>query len=205
MQNDQSEIPSEILKECWKNIQEGIQSRKSNYHTMSLHYLGDNTPRSTIMIPRKINLDQCILYTHTDYRSPKITHLKKRPKVCILFWCKEKKTQLVIEATCQVLHKTDQNKDTWHNMQNMSKVCYAADIAPSTNTPKLSTGFTEKQWINRNKIALSSYAYDNFAILALHIQQIERLHLCVTGHTKIVFTKDGSEKIIKWNPMWKSP
>ncbi|MEC8882871.1 MAG: pyridoxamine 5'-phosphate oxidase family protein [Pseudomonadota bacterium] len=197
--------PMQILEDCWKKIKEGIRSRKSNYHTMSLHYSSDKTPRSIMMIPRRIDLEQHILYCHTDNRSPKVIHLKKNPSVSLLFWCREKRTQIQIQSKCQILHNTEENKKTWDTMQNMSKVCYASDIKPGTECVELCSGFSEEQWENRNDISKTAYAYNNFAILKLHILQVERLFLNAGGHNKIVFIKDFTKKNEQWTHRWKAP
>lgn len=197
--------PMQILEDCWQKITEGIRSRKSNYHTMSLHYLRDNTPRSVIMIPRRINLEQHILYCHTDNRSTKIDHLKKNPRVCLLFWCREKKTQIQLQAKCRVLHNTEENKKAWDRMQNMSKVCYASDIKPGSKTSEICSGFSKEQWENRNEISQSAFAYNNFSILELQIIRVERLFLNVSGHNRIVFVKDFTKEKDKWSHSWVSP
>ena len=197
--------PMQILEDCWQKIEEGIRSRKSNYHTMSLHYSSGDTPRSIMMIPRRIDLDQYNLYCHTDNRSEKVAHLKENPRVCLLFWCREKKTQIQLQAKCQILNRTKDNERAWKKMQSMSKICYASDIVPGTETTEICTGFSKKQWENRNDISQSAFAYNNFSMLKLKVLRVERLFLNVGGHNRIIFIRDFTNEAAQWHHTWKAP
>lgn len=195
--------PHELFEDCWLKIMQGTQSRKSNYHSMCLSYIANQRPRSIMMIPRRVDLGRHIIYTHTDYRSTKIQHLQNNPHVAIVFWCRENKTQIAIEATCKILYNNANTQEAWTNMRNMSKMCYCADISPGTETESMSSSFSREQWQHREKIANTDFPYQNFSILALHATKVERLFLSAHGHNKIVFSKTGSSN--DWTHQWKAP
>lgn len=198
--------PTTLLKQTWALIQTGIDKRHSNYHTTYMSYIAENTPRSAALIPRHLDLQQFTLNCHTDFRSGKIKHLNNNNSVCLLFWCREHKTQLRVNGRAQIQHNNALTRSIWDSMQQMSKVCYAADIAPSTETGTASSGFTESQWDHRQTICNSDETYKNFAILEIHIEVIERLDLRVTGHQKIRFYKQANSSAgTTWTHQWLSP
>lgn len=202
-QNKTTTSPETLLLECWNFIEMGIQSRKSNYHIMSLHYIADGHPKSINLIPRKLNKASHQINCHTDYRSQKIKHLQKNPAVCGLFWCRDNKVQIVIEGTINILHKTEATKAIWDNMRHMSKICYCSDINPSTKTSSLSTGFTKKGWEQRNQVAETVTPYNNFSVLQMSINSLERLHLSANGHSKIRFHLNKQSNA--WTHQWLTP
>ena len=195
--------PEELLNQCWTLIKHGIQSRRSNYHSMSVHYItSTNTPRSVIMIPRSFDEKEHTLRTHTDFRSPKVQHLKSNPNVSLLFWCREQKTQMILTGKATIAHTNHLTKATWDTMQNMSKVCYCADIAPGTQTMSSSNGFSTEQWQNRKDIVDTEFAYNNFAMVCVKIASVERLDLSASGHQKIIFRTTEHKD---WTHEWISP
>lgn len=197
------ETPKKLLNQCWTLIKHGIQARQSNYHTMSVHYItSTNIPRSVIMIPRSFDDKKHILRTHTDFRSPKVQHLKNNPHVSLLFWCREQKTQMILTGKVTIAHTNHLTKSTWKNMQNMSKVCYCADIAPGTQTMSPSSGFSLEQWQNRKTIVDTEFAYNNFAMVCVDISSVERLDLSASGHQKIIFRITEQKD---WTHEWLSP
>ena len=202
-QNKTNTSPKILLSECWNLIELGIQSRKSNYHTMSLHYIANGKPKSINLIPRKLDKVSHQINCHTDYRSQKIKHLQKSPSVCGLFWCRDNKIQITIEATVSIVHNTDTTQAIWNNMRHMSKICYCSDIKPSTKTTSLSTGFTKEGWAQRNQVANTPAPYNNFSILQMNINSLERLHLSANGHSKIRFFLNQETQA--WTHQWLTP
>lgn len=198
-----SKISSDAqLQTCWDCIQTGIDSRKSQYHIMGLHYWADQYPQSCSIIPRHLNPEKGLIRCHTDFRSRKIPHLQKKPKASGLFWCRETKIQIMLAGEITVHHLNATTQQAWEKMRHMSKFCYCSDIPPGTPTSTACTGFTDTQWDKRKDIALTEQAYQNFSILELKIQIIERLHLSASGHTKIVFKRTESNQ---WEHQWLAP
>lgn len=197
--NNSSEVN---IKHCWELIQEGIASRKSNYHTMTLGYLSNNYPRCINLIPRKLCEKDAIINVHTDIRSQKVAHLKNQPHVSCLFWCKYKKIQLSLSGVAKLRHRDELTLETWKSMRQMSKICYCADIPPSSKSSERTTGFTEKTWEDRQIIAETMHPYDNFAIVQIHIRSVERLYLSASGHEKIKFTLGPDNH---WTHQWLAP
>jgi hypothetical protein len=88
-------------------------------------------------------------------------------------------------------------------MKDMSKVCYSADVAPSTPVAERSIGFTENQWNNRQAIIHTESTFKNFAILECQILSLERLHLSASGHDRIQYTRNPETKT--WQHQWLAP
>ena len=200
--------PKDRLAYCWSLITKGIKDRRSNYHAAYVSYIADGKPRSATMVPRKLDTNRHVLNCHTDYRSTKIQHIQKNNQVCILFWCREQKTQLRLNANVTIQHANAVTAEAWQQMQPMSRVCYSADIAPDTQTADICSGFTDQQWDERQEIANGPYGYQNFAILEMAIDCVECLDLSVNGHQRIRFqrsddgTGDGTDA---WHHHWLAP
>ena len=198
--------PDDVLAHTWHLIQTGIKDRHHNYHTTFLSYIANNTPVSAALVPRKLDTTQYILQCHTDSRSSKIMHLQKNKAACLLFWCRQQKTQIRLQGAVTIQHKNPLTETIWEQVKPMSRACYAADIAPNTKTDSPTSGFTESQWDNRQTQCNTPFAYAHFAILQVHIEQIERLDLRVTGHQKIQFVRHKSaQDEITWRHQWLAP
>lgn len=194
--------PKTTQQACWNCIQQGISSRKSQYHIMSLSYHNGQHPQSCNIIPRALCPETGYIRCHTDFRSRKVKHLQERPEASGLFWCRETKIQIMLAGTVTIHHKNAITKQAWQEMRHMSKFCYCANIAPNTPTETACTGFTDEQWDNRKHIAETSEPYENFSILELQIHTMEQLHLSASGHTKIMFTRNAGSQ---WQHQWLSP
>ena len=190
------------IEDCWQLIHDGVKSRKSNYHTMTLGYLANNQPRCINVIPRKLCTDGAIIHFHTDIRSEKTQHLRQHPTVSCLFWCRLTKIQLSLTAEATVRHNDPLTLDAWQNMRQMSKICYCADISPNTATAQRSTGFTPDAWSQRHQIAETMKPYEHFSIIQLHVKRIERLHLSASGHDRASFTRTKDKQ---WERQWHAP
>ena len=198
--------PKALLAQSWDLIQCGVQQRKHSYHAVYMSYIADNTPRSATLVPRHLDRQYFTLNCHTDIRSGKIKHLRINNQVCLLFWCREHKTQLRLNGTVKIQHDNTFTQAIWESLRPMSRVCYAADIAPSTETTTSNSGFTTAQWENRQTLCNSSDAYQHFAVLQVHIEMIERLDLRLTGHQKIRFKKSTSPvSQATWIHQWLAP
>ena len=184
-------------------MEQGVSSRKNQYHSLYFSYIANTKPQTTTMVPRKINPLTGKLNCHTDIRSRKIECLKKNPNVALLLWCRDQKTQLRMNGTVEIHHQDDTAKAIWNSVRPMSKVCYCADIAPSTQSSEQTSGFSTNQWLKRHDIIETDFAYMHFAILSIQLEEIERLDLSAAGHFKIQFHRDEGKNT--WTHQWLAP
>ncbi|MEC8064077.1 MAG: pyridoxamine 5'-phosphate oxidase family protein [Pseudomonadota bacterium] len=195
--------PSQILKLIWNNIQDGVKSRHSGFHLMGFHYINDDRPRSTTVVIRNCDSYARSISFHTDYRQNKSRYIEKNPYVCLLFYSKQEKIQIVCNGRAK-LHKNDIVTETaWKNMQPISKTCYCQDLIPGQPHNEFSNGFSQERWREKSSPQILESGYENFSVITTTIDQIEWLYLSVEGNKRIQFNYENNDK--KWTSNWLIP
>ena len=90
---------SDFLNLSQNQLQEALTDSSHDFHTLSVSTMNNNQePVSRTVILRQVDYKKKTLGFHSDVRSEKIKHLKKNPKVSLLFYSKRLRLQLAFNA-----------------------------------------------------------------------------------------------------------
>ncbi len=198
---DNNSILTELV---WQKLQAGVNSRKSPYHVLSCSYISlENKPRTCHIVIRRVYPKTRKMHFHTDIRNKKVAHLQNNPNIACCVYSKEEKLQIKIYGKANIQNQTKFTREVWDKMQNISKICYANDKAPGSEQQKITNGFSKHRWENRFELIHEESTYANFSIVEIDIEEIEIVHLAITGHHRHVSTWNAEQQ--QWNNCWLAP
>ena len=96
----------EIFEEIKTNLTRGVKDRKHAFHNpVFCNVDQDGGVDSRVVVLRKFDPINMILNFHTDYRSPKVSNLKKNNKSMLVFYDHKLKIQMRIKTTSLLIIK----------------------------------------------------------------------------------------------------
>jgi pyridoxamine 5'-phosphate oxidase len=182
-----------LLDACWSRLQAGVTNRKSGMHQAVVSTVDpDGGPDLRIMVLRLIDRERRLAQLHTDRRSAKLAHLAHEPRVSLLFYDADDRVQLRLRGTATVHHDDSVAEAAWAHSRRMSRVCYAAEIAPGAivDDPQAALGHLAT--------ADGLTGYENFAVLRFQADRLEWLSLAAKGHRRARFSLAGSAPVGQW-------
>ena len=195
------------LKEfIFTEIQNGIKSRKSPFHTPSFSYSNSNQPHVCCVVLREVNTDKNFLRFNSDIRCQKVKILKENPKCEMHFYCKDKKLQIRFQCIASIEFDNEYSKTSWDSMQDMSKKCYDHNKTPGEliNNANNDENNDKSEYLeslitdDNNTI---NNGYQNFSCIKLNIQKIDTLFLNHKNHKRFILDiADGFKNIQQVNP-----
>ena len=181
---------NKIKKEIFFLLNQGVEKRKSNFHTLVLATTNEqNRAEVRTVVLRSFSEKNMLIGIHSDIRANKIKELKRNNKVSLLFYDEEKKIQLRIRGEAKIL---DSHKNSWDKLNNWSRRCYLTEISPGKYSKNPTSGFPEKFSINQPKKIENEEGIKNFCLIQIYINQIEWLYLASIGNRRAIF--DFSKK-----------
>jgi len=186
-------------------ISQGISSRHTPFRTMNLCYIKDNTPVCRTVVIRQSDPDLSFIQCHSDYRSPKIKALMQHNQVAFHCYDSTSKVQLSMNGTAKVHYQDAITEQSWDKTQILSRRCYLSPLAPSSLITEPSAGF-DPEFINNTQTKEDTHiGYDNFAVIRVHLHQIDYLYLHKHGNRRIVFTKNKPMTDSSFDGTWCIP
>ena len=182
-----------LLDACWARLEAGVTNRKSGMHQAVVSTVDpDGVPDLRIMVLRLIDREQRVAQLHTDRRSEKLRHLAHEPRASLLFYDTEDRVQLRLRGTVTVHHDDSVAAAAWARSRQMSRVCYAAEVAPGAvvEDPQSALGHLAT--------ADGTTGYENFAVLRFQADRLEWLSLAAKGHRRARFSLAGSAPVGQW-------
>ncbi|MFT3785749.1 MAG: pyridoxamine 5'-phosphate oxidase family protein [Tepidisphaeraceae bacterium] len=186
-QGERSLEPSAILDECWRMLDLGVRDRRSPLHTPTLATVAlDGRPALRTVVLRRVERPTYELFIHTDLRSPKVTEVKREPRVAVCLYDPTSQTQLRIDARATV-HAGDDAiaQQQWDRSHPMSRECYRTPVAPSS-------AIDGPDAIG----AMQVTGREQFAVLRCVVDRIEWLWLRHDGHRRLRF--DLRNSVHEW-------
>jgi hypothetical protein len=199
-----------LLDDCWKRLVVGAANRRSAFHQAVVATVDtDGAPEARIMVLRLIDRAERLAQLHTDQRSAKLDHLAREGRASLLFYDPGVRIQLRLGGRVRIHCGDDVAEAAWARSQRMSRLCYAAQIAPGAvieapedalehldPDPSGESGAgeqgsgSEEQELGRG--------FENFAVLRFRIERMEWLSLAASGHRRARFALAGSHPIGQW-------
>ncbi|MFY7960801.1 MAG: pyridoxamine 5'-phosphate oxidase family protein [Elsteraceae bacterium] len=188
-----SEDLATLLSDCWTRLETGAVDRRSALHQAVVATVDPGgAPDARIMVLRMIDREQRLAQLHTDRRAAKLLHLSREPRASLLFYDPEVRVQLRLAGSATIHQDDAVAEAAWARSRRMSRVCYAAEIAPGAeiDDPSLALGHLAG--------AEGVAGYENFAVLRFRIDRLEWLSLAAKGHRRARFLLAGSAPVGQW-------
>ena len=202
MSTSSKENTKEIFEDIKRNLARGVKDRKHTFHTpVFCNVNNDGVIESRVVVLRKFDPLKMVLNFHTDFRSPKVTNLKKNSSSQFVFYDHKLKIQMRIKTTSIVNNKNDLAKEMWDKTRLLSRKCYLTSKSPSSFTSFPEDGIPEHLVGKEPKFLESEEGFKNFTVVENKINEIDWLYLEISGHRrlKLIFKDQNPEY------MWMIP
>ena len=186
------ENTNEIFEDIKRNLYRAVKDRKHTFHTPVFCNLDDqNEVDSRVVVLREFDSPNMVLNFHTDFRSPKVSSLKKNNNSLFVFYDQKLKIQLRIKTISSINNQNSITEKMWEETQLISRKCYLTEKPPSSVTNFPEDGINESLKGKEPTLEESEKGYTNFTVIQNQIQQIEWLYLASSGHRRLkIILKD---------------
>ena len=181
----------EIL--AWKKLITGAVKKKNGFRTMCVATITSNTSAALRMVVnRKVDEVQKIIYFHTDNRSRKFQDLLIDNRLTLLFYDAKQRIQIVAYATAQFHTNDAVAQDRWRATGAKARLSYMTIDPPNTRSNEATLGYDDRFAENLPTDDESNLYQKNFSVVACYINQLEFLYLNFTGNYKANFYYQAS-------------
>lgn len=174
-----------ILQAIVRHLEQGARDRRSPLHTP---VVGTADGDLRIMVLRDFSAGEWTMRFHTDARSPKVRTLGEGGRVTVLGYDPSAKLQLRLYGSGRTEHTGPLVDAAWQASSEYARRCYLAEASPGSPMPAAGSGLPAWAEGIRPDEAQLVPARDNFAIVLVHIEAIDWLHLAHDGHRRARFT-----------------
>ena len=188
-----------IFKDIIKLLLKAVKNRKNPYHTPVFSSIAkNNITESRVVVLRKFEDKNLILNFHTDFRSPKITNLKKNFNTSFLFYDQKIKIQLRIKTQSTINNQNSISKEAWDLTKLSSRKCYLTKKNPSSYTTIPEDGISSHLiGIDPTKDE-TEIGYKNFTVVENKILNIDWLYLKSSGHRRLNISFNNNKPHFDW-------
>jgi pyridoxamine 5'-phosphate oxidase len=177
---------NEIYEDIKKNLMRAVKDRKHTFHTPVFCNIDDqNSIESRVVVLREFDSQNMVLNFHTDFRSPKVSSLKKNNNSLFVFYDQKLKIQLRIKTISSINNQNTIAEEMWEGIQLISRKCYLTEKTPSSVTTLPEDGINESLKGKEPTLEESEKGYKNFTVIQNQIQQIDWLYLAASGHRRL--------------------
>ena len=182
----------EIAALAWRLMAHGAQDRQHGFHTPVLGTLGaEGTPQLRTVVLREANLDRLSLRAHCDRRSRKAAEILREPRVSLLFYDRNEKTQLRIAARASLHSGDDVARAAWKGTSLFGRRCYLQDPGPSAEVSRPTSGLPDELQQSEPTRSESEAGFRHFAVILARVTELDWLYLRHEGHRRARFTWDA--------------
>ena len=199
MSTSSKENTNEIFENIKKNLTRGVKDRKHAFHSPVFSNINiKGTIDSRIVILRKFDPTKMELNFHTDFRSPKVSNLKKNNKSMFVFYDHKLKIQMRIKTTSTINYQNQITKEMWNKTKLLSRKCYLTSKDPSSFTSFPQDGIPEHLNGKEPEFEESEKGYINFTVVENKINEIDWLYLEIAGHRRLNLTFKNNKPEYQW-------
>ncbi len=189
----------EIFEEIKTNLTRGVKDRKHAFHNpVFCNVDQDGGVDSRVVVLRKFDPINMILNFHTDYRSPKVSNLKKNNKSMLVFYDHKLKIQMRIKTTSIINYQNEIAKEMWDKTKLLSRKCYLTSKDPSSLTTLPEDGIPEHLIGKEPEFEESEKGYKNFTVIENKINEIDWLYLEISGHRRLNLLFQNNKPQFQW-------
>ena len=199
MSTSSKENTHEIFEDIKKHLTRGVKDRKHAFHNpvfCNVNQVGEADSR--VVVLRKFDPIKMILNFHTDYRSPKVSNLKKNNKSMFIFYDHKLKIQMRIKTTSTINNQNEIAKNMWDNTKLLSRKCYLTSKDPSSFTSIPEDGIPDHLKGTEPQFQESEKGFKNFTVIENKIDEIDWLYLEITGHRRLNLVFKNNKPEYQW-------
>ena len=199
MSTSSKENIDKIFDDIKKNLNKGVVDRKHNFHTPIFSNVNkDGGIESRVVVLRKFDPLDMVLNFHTDYRSPKVSNLKKNIKSSFVFYDQKLKIQIRIKTTSLINNQNEIAKKMWDKTSLLSRKCYLTSRKPSSITSLPEDGLPKHLQGKEPEFDESEKGFQNFTVVENKINEIDWLFLDISGHRRLKITIKNAQPKFQW-------
>ena len=177
---------NEIFEDIKRNLIRAVKDRRHTFHTpVFCNVDNQNSIESRVVVLREFDSQNMVLNFHTDFRSPKVSSLKKNNNSLFVFYDQKLKIQLRIKTISSINNQNTIAEEMWEGIQLISRKCYLTEKTPSSVTTLPEDGINESLKGREPTLEESEKGYKNFTVIQNQIQQIDWLYLAASGHRRL--------------------
>ena len=193
------ENTNEIFEDIKRNLDRAVKDRKHTFHTPVFCNVDDqNGVDSRVVVLREFDSPNMVLNFHTDFRSPKVSSLKKNNNSLFVFYDQKLKIQLRIKTISSINNQNSIAEKMWEETQLISRKCYLTEKPPSSVTNFPEDGINENLKGKEPTLEESEKGYKNFTVVENKILQIDWLSLASSGHRRLKVILKEKRPSFEW-------
>ncbi len=193
------ENTKEILEDIKRNLTRGVKDRKHSFHTPVFCNFNNNIEiDSRVVVLRKFDPLKMTLNFHTDFRSPKITNLRKNNNSLFVFYDHKLKIQMRIRTKSSLNNQNEIAKQMWEKTRLLSRKCYLTLKDPSSLTSFPEDGIPQHLISKEPDPKESEKGFKNFTVVENKIFEIDWLYLEISGHRRLNITLNNENPEYQW-------
>ena len=193
------ENTNEIFEDIKRNLARGVKDRKHTFHTPVFSNVNNASEiESRVVVLRKFDAQKLVLNFHTDFRSPKVTNLKKNNNSLFVFYDHKLKIQMRIKTTSILNNQNEIAKVMWDKTRLLSRKCYLTKKDPSSLTSSPEDGIPEHLMGKEPDFEESEKGFKNFTVVENKIIEIDWLYLEISGHRRLKLIFDDEKPKYQW-------
>ncbi len=149
----------------------------------------------TVVLRRFLGFEREVWF-HTDFRSPKVSQLRRDSRVALLWYDSQSRVQIRISAKATLHHLDEKAKQAWEKSLPMSRACYCdlqgpgeiLECVPGEATPGApQTKAIESRIPVQIEESKDEAGWGNFVAVCCQFNQMDLLLLKSTGHQRARF------------------
>jgi pyridoxamine 5'-phosphate oxidase len=169
---------------------EAAGNRTSPARLLALATVGlDGKPQARTVMLRDFRAESRELTIHTDFRTPKVEEIRRRPGVQCVFWDRAQELQLRVSGNVAIHAGDALARIAWEGVDLAGKFSYLTAWPPGGDVGRPTSG---RDGMDGRLPSLEEAAvgWDNFAALLMTITEIDWVLLDDAGHRRARFTFD---------------
>lgn len=164
--------PEGAAAQCWQLLARASRDRRASWRTPVLATLGaDGAPRARVLVLRRVDPVEGLLWLHSDRRSAKVGELCAEPRVALTFYDVRKALQLRLEGRAALVADAGVVADAWARVPEPARRNYATAEPPGSAT-------------GPGDVPLAGDGAANFALIEVTAARLEWLWLGPDGHRR---------------------
>lgn len=170
-----------ILDSIWDSVELGATLSKHPFRRAVLATFDGVSPQMRTVILRYSNRERRCIQIYSDLRSTKIQEISEHPKISLLFYDQQESIQIRLNGTATVESGGSHLKTIWAGLPIENKINYATPARPGSQADDPVSAFPVVD------AQVPDFAFKNFSVITLVVDQIDWLRLGVAGHYRAKF------------------
>jgi hypothetical protein len=185
-----------VWDDVWSRLETAVQRRTHPWRTFTVATSGDDGVDARTVVLRGADRASGTLRFHTDRRSSKLAQLLHDRRVALVFYGEGVQARVRGIAT---VHTEGENADAaWAATPAMSRRCYLTSAAPGTPSEEPTSGLPPEIGMLRPPIEATARGRAAFAVVVVHAQSIDWLHLAAHGQRRAGFGREAGGWMSTW-------